>query len=158
SALGIDWGAGRPHITCPYPDHADAHPSWRWDEALAKAFCTCSQGDGIIDVVMKVEGLDFPQAKVRIAEILQRDDLIGTTGDPLWFLHPWGDKRDDALPRDYLAYRLGLPPGEVLMPATPVAGWRSLGYYEGSRAHRVGDFPCAVFGLANCDRRVHGFR
>ena len=27
--LKIPWRHGRPHITCPYPGHADEHPSWR---------------------------------------------------------------------------------------------------------------------------------
>ena len=30
--LGLDWRAGRPHISCPYPSHSDRNPSWRWDE------------------------------------------------------------------------------------------------------------------------------
>ena len=40
-ALGIAWAGGAPHISCPYPDHADENPSWRWDERKAKAYCTC---------------------------------------------------------------------------------------------------------------------
>ena len=40
-ALGIDWRAGRPHITCPYPGHHDGHPSWRWDARKGRASCTC---------------------------------------------------------------------------------------------------------------------
>jgi hypothetical protein len=39
-ALGIPWDDGAGHITCPYPDHADANPSWRWDERKARAHCT----------------------------------------------------------------------------------------------------------------------
>jgi hypothetical protein len=55
-ALGIRWREGRPHIRCPYPAHADHHPSWRWDQKAARARCTCSKSDSIFDVVMKVEG------------------------------------------------------------------------------------------------------
>jgi hypothetical protein len=40
-ALGIEWKKGVHHISCPYPDHADQNPSWRWDERKARAFCTC---------------------------------------------------------------------------------------------------------------------
>ena len=40
--LGIDWRGGG-HIRCPYPDHDDKHPSWRWDERARKAYCTCMQ-------------------------------------------------------------------------------------------------------------------
>ena len=32
------------------------------------------------------------------------------------------------------------------MPTTPVAGWTTLGYYDGGRDRHVGDSPCAVFG------------
>jgi hypothetical protein len=28
--LGIPWRRGKPHITCPYPEHADSNPSWRF--------------------------------------------------------------------------------------------------------------------------------
>jgi hypothetical protein len=35
-ALGIAWRNGRRHIQCPYPDHTDKDPSWRWDEGRAQ--------------------------------------------------------------------------------------------------------------------------
>src|SRR4051812_46765778 len=79
-ALGIDWRRGG-HITCPYPDHADTHPSWRWDERACKAHCTCTQSKSasIFDVVMKLRRLaDFEAAKIEVAELLGRDDLIQT--------------------------------------------------------------------------------
>ena len=41
AALGIAWQDGAPHISCPYHDHSDGNPSWRWDERKAKAYCTC---------------------------------------------------------------------------------------------------------------------
>ena len=51
-ALGIDWRRGRPHIHCPYRDHTDNDPSWRWDERRSRALCTCIAGsDSILDVV-----------------------------------------------------------------------------------------------------------
>jgi len=40
-ALNIDWRRAKPHIRCPYQDHDDNNPSWRWDERKRKAFCTC---------------------------------------------------------------------------------------------------------------------
>src|SRR5689334_8198950 len=40
-ALGIPWRSGKPHISCPYPEHLDEHPSWRWDKSKARAYCTC---------------------------------------------------------------------------------------------------------------------
>src|SRR4051794_5691922 len=61
-ALGIPWRDGRPHVRCPYPSHADGDPSWRWDEAKGHARCSCSKGDSIFDVVMKIEGSTFEAA------------------------------------------------------------------------------------------------
>ena len=46
---------GRKPIRCPFPDHADHNPSWRWDEDKKVAFCSCKP-DGsysIFDVTMK---------------------------------------------------------------------------------------------------------
>ena len=38
-AFGIDWQSPG-HVTCPYPGHDDHNPSWRWDQAAAKARCS----------------------------------------------------------------------------------------------------------------------
>ena len=65
------------HLTCPYPDHADEHPSWRWDGNKNRAYCTCiDRSHSIFDVMMRRESLDFETAKLRVAEILGRHDLI----------------------------------------------------------------------------------
>jgi hypothetical protein len=74
--LGIRWPGGKPHIRCPYRDHTDNNPSWRWDQRKSRAICTCTNSDSIFDVVIKVENLDFGRAKIRIAELLGRSDLI----------------------------------------------------------------------------------
>jgi hypothetical protein len=75
-ALKISWPpAHGDHITCPV--HDDHDPSFRWDESKGCAFCTCDiSGASIFDVVMRVEGIDFEAAKIRVAEVLNRDDLI----------------------------------------------------------------------------------
>jgi hypothetical protein len=73
--LNIPWRNGKPHITCPYPDHTDNHPSWRWDQRKARAFCTCGSYS-ILDVLIKVERIEFDLAKIRAAELLKRPDLI----------------------------------------------------------------------------------
>jgi hypothetical protein len=73
--LKIDWRRAKPHIRCPYKDHDDNHPSWRWDEGKRKAFCTCGMRD-VIGVLMGVEGIEFDAAKIRVAELLKRPDLI----------------------------------------------------------------------------------
>jgi DNA-binding MarR family transcriptional regulator len=76
-ALGVRWREGRPHITCPYPQHRDSHPSWRWVERKARAYCTCIAGShSILDVTREVTGLDFQQTKIRVAELLNRPELI----------------------------------------------------------------------------------
>jgi hypothetical protein len=76
-AIGIKWTHGVSHISCPYPDHDDGDPTWQWDMCRARAYCTCiERAHSIFDVVMRVEGIEFAPAKLRIAEILGRDDLI----------------------------------------------------------------------------------
>src|ERR1019366_2389930 len=79
-AMGVHWRDGRPHIKCPYRDHTDDKASWRCDTKNAKAHCTCSKGDSIFDLVLKVLGGDFEAAKIRVAELLHRHDLIRTKG------------------------------------------------------------------------------
>ena len=86
SALGIQWNGGKGHIRCPYPDHSDKNPSWRWDGSAAH--CTCSKADSIFDVAMRIRGVDFETAKLFVAEAINRDDLIQTKGD-----HPFSAAR-----------------------------------------------------------------
>jgi putative DNA primase/helicase len=169
-ALKIPWRSGRPHFRCHFPDHEDKNPSCRWDSEKRKLFCTCApQGVDIAGVVMKMKGgLNYAQAKLWIVEILQgprlqsphRDDPIRTTSkrDPHWYLNPPSGQRDDNLPRIYLGFRLGLPATEVVMPTTPVAGWRELGYFDGDPKRPVGKFPAAVFALISPDGRSHAQR
>jgi hypothetical protein len=115
-ALNIDWRRpkAKPHIACPYRDHADNSPSWRWDEHKHKAFCTCGARD-VLGVLMGVEGIAFGAAKILAAELLKRPDLIrerctrNRTGG--------GDER---------------PPGERRNGATP-AGCRLADYAEAKR-------------------------
>ena len=70
-ALGIEWNRARPnqHIRCPYPGHEDKKPSWRWDPASGKAFCTCGTAD-ITGVVMKMRGVDWKAARDYCREVL----------------------------------------------------------------------------------------
>ena len=79
-SLGIDL-KGRQHICCPYPNHDDRHPSWRWDARRSRAFCSCSsRGEDVFGVVGLVEGLAFPAAVHRVAEFL---GLRGDAAAPL---------------------------------------------------------------------------
>jgi hypothetical protein len=168
-ALNIDWDA-RGHVDCPYPDHG-GKADWRWDSKYRKARCTCSKADSIFDVLMKIEGVDFEAAKVRVAEILKRDDLIRTKSegkyqatDPASLLNAPADRRDDSLPIKYLAHRLGVAEDQVPIPSTPIVGLKALGYYDppaqGSKAKPklVGEYPCAVFGTVAADGGKHAHR
>jgi hypothetical protein len=170
-ALKIAWQDGAPHIRCPYRDHSDGNPSWRWDERGAKAYCTCTERPhSICDVVMHVEGVDFEAAKLRIAEILGRQDLIKVRGgerhqamNAASLLRPPADQRDEELVRAYLAHRLGVAAPDVPLPSTLAVGWRSLPYYDppakkGGKPKLVGRFPCVVFGTRAPDQRTHAHR
>jgi hypothetical protein len=79
-ALGIHWNDKSRHIRCPYPDHRDDHPSWRWEQTKARAHCTCTPSASILDVVCKTQRMSFEEAKVWTANALHRPDLIRSTG------------------------------------------------------------------------------
>ncbi len=159
------------HSTCPYPDHG-GHNDWRWDAKKAKAYCTCSSGDSIFNVVMKCEGLaDFEEAKIRAASILGRPDLVRSRGDGQHFqatdaaslLNPPSDVRDDSLVPKYLAHRLKASPGSIFLPNTKFTGWKALTYFDppagkGTKPRPIGDFPCAVFGTIGPDGKCHAHR
>lgn len=61
SSLKICWPAETPHIHCPFPDHRDKRPSWRWDDKKSCFFCTCGSGD-ILKVVQCVNRCGFREA------------------------------------------------------------------------------------------------
>ena len=162
-ALSIPWEDGAPHIHCPYPDHDDESPSWRWDQGNAQAHCTCiEKAHSIFDVLAKLEGTDFDAAKIRVAEIIGRNDLVRSSGrsrfDAEALLDPPSDQRDDDLAIKYLASRLGVNFDEVPRPTTPFTAWKALSYYDPTsgkgKPQHVGDYPCAVFGTTD----VHGHR
>ena len=174
-ALGIDWRTGRPHIACPYPDHDDGSPSWRFVQSKGRAFCTCIQGShSVFDIAMKMRGSDFEDAKIFVCEALGRRELIKEhdpaerrfpATDPASLLNPAEDRRHDALVRAYIAFRLGLDAEAAPMPRTPFAGWAALPYFDPPASGRrnakpahVGDFPCAVFGTTSADGRRHAHR
>jgi hypothetical protein len=172
--LGINWRSGRPHIQCPYRDHVDTDPSWRWDDRHHKAHCTCSAGDDIFDVAAKIDGGDFDAAKLRIARILHRDDLIRTNGqgdgkqyqatDAKSLLNAPANRRDDTLPINYLAHRLEVDPSAVPIPATPMRGLKALGYWDPPAAGSkdkpvlVGEFSCAIYFTVAADGKIHAHR
>ena len=66
-------------IICPFPDHADKHPSWRWDGGKRRWFCTCGDGSGsVYDAVMRMKGFDFVEAVCWVKE-----DFLGGNVEPL---------------------------------------------------------------------------
>jgi hypothetical protein len=169
--LGIDWRSGKPHITCPYPTHSDNDPSWRWDERHARAYCTCiEKSHGIFDIVMVMLGIIFVAAKIHVAQLLGRSDLIRTKSssgqrtDAASLLNPAAANRDDSLVALYLAARLGLTaPNAVPVPTTKTVGWKSLAYFDpptkkGGQPKLVGSTPCAVFETIAADGRQHAHR
>jgi hypothetical protein len=172
--LGIAWRNGRQHISCPYPDHDDRNPSWRFDNKTGRALCTCiaeSKSDGIFEIVMKVKRLDFEAAKIQIAEFIDRSDLIKSKGsgtgqktDAASLLNPPPELRDDSLVALYLAARLGLDdPAAVPVPTTKIVGLQSLAYFDlptgkEKKLHLVGSYPCAVFETIARDGRRHAHR
>jgi hypothetical protein len=175
--LGILWKGESLHINCPYPDHPDHEPSWRWDEKRKVAFCSCigtraneKKVHDIFGVVGAKEGLDFKAAKMRVAEIIGRPDLIIETNiqkyqrsDALSLLNPSPENQDDALALRYLANRLNVEAERVPRPATKLVGLKSLAYFDpprranAKRVH-VGDFPAAVFETLNRDGKRHAHR
>jgi hypothetical protein len=169
-ALGVPWRDARPHIQCPYPDHPDKDPSWRFDECTGRAICTCGS-HSILDVLVKVEGITFDAAKIRAADILGRPDLIRISNgnkpyqrhDAQSLLNPPANNRYDDLPFIYLGSRLGIETADVPRPATPVAGIESLEYFDpparpGGKPKLVGSHPCAIFGTVAVNGRTHAHR
>jgi hypothetical protein len=94
-ALSVGWRGrnGQQHIRCPYKDHPDEHPSWRWDERKGRAYCSCitDGSHSIFDVMMKIENIGFESAKLRAAELLKGADLICER-------HPKRQKRGVSIP------------------------------------------------------------
>jgi len=57
--LGVDWPQhGQRHIRCPFPEHEDRRPSWRWDTEHRAWFCTCGGGD-FVSAVMRLRASGF---------------------------------------------------------------------------------------------------
>src|SRR5207248_8495740 len=63
------------HINCTYPDHPDKDPSFRLLPS-GKVVCTCRSVHSVFDAIMAKEGGDFAAAKIRVARILDREDLV----------------------------------------------------------------------------------
>ncbi|TXN73422.1 DUF927 domain-containing protein [Methylobacterium sp. WL6] len=172
-ALGIQWRESqRGHITCPFPGHGGTD-DWRWDARKRKGYCTCKKGFSIFDAVIEMDGCDIEGAKLRCVEIIGRDDLIRTKSgeggafqktDAASLLSAPAARRDDTLPGTYLAHRLGVDTGDVPIPTTPVVGFQALAYFDPPKGKgtgkpvKAGEWPCAVFGTVDAEKRQHAHR
>jgi RecA/RadA recombinase len=74
---GVSWPPPRGDKTnCPFPDHPDHNPSWRFSEECGRWFCSCGSGD-VFDALVKLRRApDFEAAKLLAAEMLNRRDAI----------------------------------------------------------------------------------
>jgi hypothetical protein len=55
-ALGIE-PRRTGHQRCPFADHEDKNPSWRWEGGKRRWYCSCGSGT-VVDAVMRAEGID----------------------------------------------------------------------------------------------------
>ena len=81
-ALGIHWPPKNhaTHINCPFPDHDDKDPSWRWDSRKNRFYCSRDHGVGgnsAVDAVRLMHGCDFNTAAKWC-----RATLFGDTAPP----------------------------------------------------------------------------
>lgn len=69
---------GRQWFHCPMPDHEDRNPSFSVDPASGRWTCwsRCGSGDAI-DLVRRLEGASFPEAKQRLAAMFGFDGGSG---------------------------------------------------------------------------------
>jgi P4 family phage/plasmid primase-like protien len=79
--LGISWRTRQTHIQCPLGAHPDNNPSFRWDDKGGRYYCSCGSGSAV-DLIIKVEKVDFEQAKIRAADLIERHDLIKDPSSP----------------------------------------------------------------------------
>jgi hypothetical protein len=106
SCLGISPPASGKHIRCPFPDHADNNPSWRWCVEKSCYFCTCGSGH-IVDAVMQMLGLSFKDAAAWI-----REEVLDEPAREPKYANGGGQKAKPnghgAAPKDTTAYALQL--------------------------------------------------
>jgi phage/plasmid primase-like uncharacterized protein len=65
-SLGVNWESRRA-IRCPFPDHEDKSPSWRWNSTKGKYYCSCGHGD-VFDVVARILGTSIKGAAQWVME------------------------------------------------------------------------------------------
>ncbi len=109
TALGISWPHGRQqHIICPFPDHDDHDPSWRWDAGKRRWSCTCTEGyKSVYDAVMRMQGVDFVAAVKWV-----KAEVLGGNAEPRKI--PLKERREQAkAERAQAAAKLAAGQGEL---------------------------------------------
>ena len=93
-ALGIAWRkactpTGSVKMRCPFPDHEDKHPSWRWDAGKKKWHCTCGERSGsVFDAVVRMgQAKDFVSAAIWVRKALKLGEVHA---DPVSFCAGFG--------------------------------------------------------------------
>lgn len=150
AALGITPPRPGQHTKCPFPYHDDGRPSWRWDDAKARFFCTCNPNSGsIIDVVIAMRGGDFASASRYCREIAGLDrPPPGRTAfrhakhgeaSHVWFYH---DSKGNVAG---VAARYDLPSGKQIIPWVPDgAGWKPKAMPKPRPLYRLPDLLAAT--------------
>ena len=73
-ALGIPWQQSlRRHIRCPFPDHEDKNPSWRWVPEKCAWTCSCNNRgySSVFDAVIRMRGGSFKDAVTWVDDALR---------------------------------------------------------------------------------------
>ena len=107
-ALKIAWrkacsATGSVKMHCPFPDHEDKHPSWRWDTGKAKWHCTCGERSGsVFDAVIRMgQAKDFTSAAIWARKVLKLAE-VEVHADPVKFCAGFGASpfADEAEPQE----------------------------------------------------------
>ncbi len=77
AAIGAKPQIGKRHQRCPFSDHEDRNPSFRYDPDAGLVYCTCleEQGCSLTDAISRARGLDF-QAAVREIEAITGETIF----------------------------------------------------------------------------------
>lgn len=78
--LGIAWrkacgATGSVKMRCPFPDHEDRDPSWRWDTSKKKWHCTCGNGSAFDAVMRMGKANNFLSSVTWVRTALKLDGL-----------------------------------------------------------------------------------
>ncbi len=77
AAIGAKPQIGKRHQRCPFSDHEDRNPSFRYDPDAGLVYCTCleEQGCSLTDAISRARGLDF-QTAVRQIEAITGETIF----------------------------------------------------------------------------------